>query len=169
MIEKINLKMISRLKKAEEKQFISLNCDLMSGHEKLPLSPGSSFEFAIDFYGFSDFVVHEDRNKLTVGGTQGRRKSGTSTPIFLGSNSGISSPSRGKQNASGNNNLQIGTALSNFLSKLQSGAAAARIAKDKRDSDRPDSSMEIIPSKVSSCHSLAVDSKTTSRFRSSML
>ena len=156
MIEKINLKMISRLKKAEEKQFISLNCDVMSHHEKLPLAPGSSFEFGIDFYGFSDFV-HEDKNRLTVGGSQGRRKSGTSTPmpqIFLGSNSGISSPSgiRSKQQLqhNNNNNLQIGTALSNFLSKLQSGNASPKLAKDKRDSDRPDSSLEVYPSKVRS-------------------
>lgn len=163
MIEKINLKMISRLKKFEEKQFISLNCDALTQDENIPLAPGSSFEFAIDFYGFSDFV-HEDKNRLTVPGasTQGRRKSGTSTPmqqssqqIFLGSNSGISSPSgiRNKQNNNNNNNnnLQIGTALSNFLSKLQSGTASPKIAKDKRgagDPDRPDSSLEIYPSKV---------------------
>lgn len=158
MIEKVNLKMISRLKKEEEKQFISLNCDAMSHDKNLPLAPGSSFEFSIDFYGFPD-LVDEDKNRSAIGtGGQAHRKSGSSTPmqqIFVGSNSGISSPSgiRSKQqtgSSTNNNTLQIGTALSNFLSKLQSGTASPKIAKDKRDSDRPDSSLEIYPFKVRS-------------------
>lgn len=164
MIESIDLRVVSRLKKMEESLFISCPTSVDMG-QKLPLAPGSSFEFSIDFYGFSDFVLDQ---KSGSGGISGRRKSGTTTPmnqLFLGPNSGACSPSgfgsnRNSVNSGGrpstagsasgannNTNLQIGTALSNFLSKLQSGSP--RVPKDKAG-DRSDSSLEVYPSKVCS-------------------
>lgn len=154
MISILNMKLFSRLKKKQEKSFVTLSAsksssktdsnacigsqDCLFGSSNLPLSPGSSFEFSLNFFGFSDFV-QEDKSRPLLQ----RRKSGSSTPsIFLGSNSGVSSPSayRNKQAS----NLQIGTTLSNFLSKLQTHGKS----RDKNREDRPDSSLETYPSKV---------------------
>lgn len=158
MISIINMKLFSRLKPKEEKQFVTLSTsskssskvgssnvcigsqDCFFGKSNLPLAPGDSFEFSLDFYGFSDYVQEDKARPLLQ-----RRKSGSSTPsLFIGSNSGVSSPSFSNRNKQASN-LQIGTALSNFLSKLQTPGRS----RDKNRDDRPDSSLEIYPSRVS--------------------
>ena len=99
IISIINMKLFSRLKKKEEKQFVTLstaskscpnssskegnnvcdgNQDCFFGKSKLPLAPGSSFEFSLDFYGFSDFVQEDKARPLLQ-----RRKSGSSTPSLF--------------------------------------------------------------------------------------
>lgn len=162
LIELISMRTVSKqLTKSEENQFISLNCDIESN---LPLKAGASFEFNIDFYGFFDFMVPESKRSQYI--SYARKKSGTATPIHPSgpnslltvTNSALASPVKKASGATSSNNLQIGTALSNFLSKLQA-------KKDRsKDDSRPDSSLESYPSKVSTrtlfqpsnrCHSLS--------------
>lgn len=151
LIELISMRTVSKqLTKSEENQFISLNCDIESN---LPLKAGASFEFNIDFYGFFDFMVPESKRSQYI--SYARKKSGTATPIHPSgpnslltiTNSALASPVKKPSGATQSNNLQIGTALSNFLAKLQT-------KKDRnKDDNRPDSSLESYPSKVIiTCH-----------------
>lgn len=163
LIEVINIKVFSKLKKNQEKSLISLKSTSIS--ENLPLKPGDNLEYCLEFFGFSDFVA-EDKSRSILQ----RRKSGTSTPrpssATASGSSAIASGSSGSStSASGVLNspshakkqpLQIATALNKVWSDLQTSSSASNLTapkvKDKRTHSmerNSQSSPVTYPSKVS--------------------
>ena len=141
LVELINIKVFSKLKKNQEKSLISLKSTSIS--ENLPLKPGDNLEYCLEFFGFSDFVA-EDKSRSILQ----RRKSGTSTsrpPSASASGSSASGSNASGSNASGVPNspshakkqpLQFATAINKVWSDLQTSSSASNLTapkvKDKR-------------------------------------
>jgi len=120
LVECVSVRVISKMKKHDEGRLISQ----VSGFDsKLPLEKGASISVPIEIFGIGEFVAETiDKPQLALSSL----KSGTSSPAH--SSSGLGSPVHSKKQP-----MQLGTALANFLSDLQTPNTVSAMKLNNRN------------------------------------
>ena len=138
LIELINIRVISKLAKDNEKSLFEWNDE--SINKELPLACGSSLTFDFTINTIGDFVVESGQKQShTIANTRSAANSRTQTPYTSHQNS----PSHSGITSAKKSQLLGSTTLANFISELQTSNKSKHLS-DKRISE----AFEPNPSKV---------------------